>query len=282
MKLLRFGPLGQEKPGILDADGHIRDLSGIVADISAPVLSPEGLARLQGVDPTTLPLAPEGSRIGACVGGVGNLIAIGLNYADHAEESNAPIPTEPVVFSKATSAISGPYDDIILPEGAEKTDWEAELAFVIGSPAYRVPKEDALSVVAGFCICHDVSDRGFQLERGGQWIKGKSCPTYGPLGPWLVTKDEVADVQGLTVWLDQNGVRRQTGTTSKMIFPVADIIAYLTRFIRLMPGDVVTTGTPAGVGLGMVPPVYLKPGDVVELGIDGLGRQRQTVRAFTA
>lgn len=280
MKLLRYGPAGMEKPGLLDKAGNIRDLSGVISDVTGVTVSPEGLGRLRALDPDSLPLVEGRPRLGPCIGAVGNLISIGLNYADHAEESGVPTPTEPVVFSKATSSISGPDDDIILPEGSEKTDWEAELAFVISRRAYRVGLDEALDYVAGYCICHDVSERSFQLERGGQWIKGKSCPGFGPLGPWLVTADEVADVQNLDIWLDHNGTRRQQGTTSKMIFSVAEIIAYVSRFFCLLPGDVITTGTPAGVGMGMRPPVYLRAGDRVELGISGLGQQRQQVRVF--
>lgn len=280
MKLLRYGPVGMEKPGMLDNAGNIRDLSAVISDITGATVSPEGLDRLRALDPESLPLVEGQPRLGPCIGAVGNLISIGLNYADHAEESGVPTPTEPVVFSKATSSISGPDDDIILPEGSQKTDWEAELAFVMSRRAYRVGLDEALDYVAGYCICHDVSERSFQLEHGGQWIKGKSCPSFGPLGPWLVTADEVADVQNLDIWLDHNGTRRQQGTTSKMIFPVAEIIAYVSRFFCLLPGDVITTGTPAGVGMGMTPPVYLRAGDRVELGISGLGQQRQQVRAF--
>ena len=280
MRLLRYGPVGMEKPGMLDNAGNIRDLSAVISDITGATVSPEGLDRLRALDSDSLPLVEGQPRLGPCIGAVGNLISIGLNYADHAEESGVPTPTEPVVFSKATSSISGPNDDIILPEGSQKTDWEAELAVVISRRAYRVGLDKALDYVAGYCICHDVSERSFQLEHGGQWIKGKSCPSFAPLGPWLVTADEVADVQNLDIWLDHNGTRRQQGTTSKMIFPVAEIIAYVSRFFCLLPGDVITTGTPAGVGMGMTPPVYLRAGDQVELGISGLGQQRQQVRAF--
>lgn len=279
MKLLRFGDAGRERPGLLDADGRIRDLSSIVSDISGDVLSPAGLARLAGIDPASLPVIEETVRLGPCIGGVGNFVAVGLNYIDHALETNAPIPEEPVLFNKHTSCIAGPNDSIMLMRNSHKTDWEVEIAFVIGEPAYHVAKEDALSVVAGFCVCHDVSEREFQTERGGQWTKGKSGPTYGPLGPWLVTPDEIGNVQNLDLWLDVNGRRMQTGTTSKMIFPISDLVAYITRFMKLMPGDVVTTGTPPGVGLGMKPPVFLREGDVVELGVEKLGRQRQVVVA---
>jgi 2,4-didehydro-3-deoxy-L-rhamnonate hydrolase len=263
MRLLRFGNAGSEKPGLLDDSGTIRDLSGIVPDIAGETLSPEGLDRLRAIDPATLPAVAAGTRLGPCVGAVGNFIAVGLNYVDHANEAGMPIPQEPVLFSKATSSISGPNDPIILPRDSHKTDWEVEIAFVIGWPAYLVDEADALSVIAGYCLCHDVSEREFQAERGGQWIKGKSAPTFGPLGPWLVTPDAIGDVQALALHLDVNGRRMQSGTTAKMIFPIAQLVAYITRFMRLMPGDVVTTGTPAGVGLGMKPPVYLKAGDVV-------------------
>ncbi|SME90447.1 2-keto-4-pentenoate hydratase/2-oxohepta-3-ene-1,7-dioic acid hydratase (catechol pathway) [Tistlia consotensis] len=280
MKLLRFGEPGAEKPGLLDKGGKIRDLSSVVPDIAGPALSPAGLDKLRKVDPASLPEVPASTRLGPCVGQVGNFIAIGLNYVDHAEETGLAIPTEPVVFSKATSCLSGPNDAIVLPEGSVKTDWEVEIAFVMGQAAYRVEEKDALGYVAGFCLCHDVSERAFQIERGGQWIKGKSAPTFGPLGPWLVTPDEVADVQNLRLWCDVNGKRMQDGTTAKMIFSIAYLVSYLSRFMRLLPGDVVTTGTPAGVGLGMKPNVFLKAGDVVELGIEQLGEQRQEVKAF--
>lgn len=280
MKLLRYGPVGEERPGLLDDAGRLRDLSGIIADISPATVTPDILDKLRALDPADLPEVAGTPRLGPCIGGVGNLISIGLNYADHAEESGVPAPTEPVVFSKATSSISGPDDDILLPEGSQRTDWEAELAVVMSRPAYRVARADALSYVAGYCICHDVSERDFQLERGGQWIKGKSCPSFGPLGPWLVTADEVGDPQKLDIWLDHNGIRRQSGQTARMIFAVDEIISYVSQFFRLLPGDVITTGTPAGVGLGMKPPVFLRAGDRVTLGITGLGQQSQHVRAF--
>ncbi|MFK3780731.1 fumarylacetoacetate hydrolase family protein [Agrobacterium sp. NPDC089420] len=282
MKLLRYGPSGQERPAAIDADGIIRDLSSIVPDICGPSLSRRSLETLARIDLSSLPAVPADVRIGPCVGAVGNFVAVGLNYSDHALETNTPIPEEPVLFNKHTSCISGPHDPIVLLKDSEKTDWEVEIAFVIGEPAYHVREEDASSVIAGFCICHDVSERAFQIERGGQWTKGKSGPTFGPLGPWLVTPDEIDDVQNLGLWLDVNGRRMQTGSTSKMIFPIATLVSYISRFMRLMPGDVITTGTPPGVGLGMKPPVFLKAGDVVELGIDGLGRQRQIVTAFHA
>ncbi|MND29652.1 fumarylacetoacetate hydrolase family protein [Agrobacterium tumefaciens] len=280
MKFLRYGPIGQEKPAALDAEGNIRDLSSVVADIAGPTLSRSSLEKLAKIDLSSLPAVSSDVRIGPCVGAVGNFVAVGLNYIDHALETNTPIPEEPVLFNKHTSCISGPNDPIYLLKDSEKTDWEVEIAFVIGEPAYHVREEDALSAIAGFCVCHDVSERAFQIERGGQWTKGKSGPTFGPLGPWLVTPDEIGNVQNLGLWLDVNGQRMQTGSTSKMIFPIATLVSYISRFMRLMPGDVITTGTPPGVGLGMKPPVFLKAGDVVELGIDSLGTQRQIVTAF--
>ena len=279
MKLLRFGPQGQEKPGILDAQGRVRDLSALVADIS-PVTIAEGLMdRLEGVDPDSLPLAPEGARIGPCLHRPGNFIAIGLNYADHAEETNAPIPAEPILFNKAPSCIVGPDDDVELPEGSTKTDWEVELAFVIGKRAHDVSEAEAMDHVLGYTICNDVSEREYQLERnGGQWAKGKGCPTFGPIGPWLVTRDEVPDPQDLGLWLEVNGERLQNGSTRTMIFPIAHLVSYMSRFVVLEPGDLVTTGTPPGVGLGMKPERYLKRGDTMHLGIEGMGEQRQQVR----
>ncbi|NTA39793.1 fumarylacetoacetate hydrolase family protein [Agrobacterium salinitolerans] len=282
MRLLRYGPIGQEKPAALDSEGNIRDLSSVVTDIAGQTLSRSSLKKLAKIDLSALPAISSDVRIGPCVGAVGNFVAVGLNYIDHALETKTPIPEEPVLFNKHTSCISGANDPICLLKDSEKTDWEVEIAFVIGEPAYNVREEDALSFIAGFCICHDVSERAFQIERGGQWTKGKSGPTFGPLGPWLVTPDEIGDVQNLGLWLDVNGQRRQSGSTSKMIFPIALLVSYISRFMRLMPGDVITTGTPPGVGLGMNPPVFLKAGDVVELGIDGLGAQRQIVKAFSA
>ncbi|HZH09703.1 MAG TPA: fumarylacetoacetate hydrolase family protein [Microvirga sp.] len=280
MKLVRFGELGREKPGIVDAQGQIRDLSGLVPDITGATLSPESLSRIRSVDPGTLPLAPSGQRLGACVGQVRNFIAIGLNYADHAAETGAPIPAEPIIFNKAPSCIVGPNDDVIIPRKSQKTDWEVELAIVIGERASYVAANEALEFVAGYCVCNDVSEREFQLERGGTWTKGKGCPTFGPLGPWLVTKDEIPDPQNLSMWLDVNGERMQTGSTKTMIFNVAQIVSYVSHFMILEPGDVITTGTPPGVGMGMKPPRYLKAGDVVSLGIEGLGEQRQRFVAF--
>lgn len=278
MKLVRYGEPGAERPGILDVEGHIRDVSSLVADFAGDALSPTSLERIRNADPSTLSVVEDGVRLGSCVAKPGHFIAIGLNYVDHAHESNMPIPSEPVVFSKAPSSISGPTDDVVMPEGSEKSDWEVEIAMVIGTAAFNVSEAQALDHVAGFCICNDVSERSYQIERGGQWIKGKSLPTYGPVGPWLVTRDEIADVQNLGLWLDVNGERRQTGSTGSMIFSLAHIVSYLSRFMRLEPGDIITTGTPPGVGMGMKPPTYLKRDDVMTLGIDGLGEQRQTVR----
>jgi len=278
MKLLRFGPLGMEKPGILDADDNIRDLTGIINDVSGPELGDETLARLREVDHTQLPIVPANTRIGACVGQVGKFICIGLNYADHAAESGLALPEEPVVFFKATSAICGPNDDIEIPRTSLKTDWEVELGVVIGKTAKYVSKENALDHVAGYCVINDVSERHFQTQLTGQWTKGKSCDTFGPTGPWLVTRDEVADPQNLAMSLDVNGKRMQTGNTSTMIFTVAEIIEHLSGLMTLHPGDVITTGTPPGVGMGIKPePIYLKVGDVMELTIQGLGQQRQEV-----
>lgn len=278
MKLLRHGPKGQEKPGLVAPDGTLRDLSGVIADIDGTTLSPEALDRLRGVDPASLPALPDTTRIGACVGHVGKFIGIGLNYSDHAEEAGMPIPREPIIFHKATTCIAGPYDDVILPPSALKTDWEVELAFVIGTRAKHVPEADALAHVAGYCIVNDISDRAWQAEREGQWTKGKSYDGFGPMGPWLVTADEVPDPGDLAMTLDVSGVRRQDGSTRTMIFGVATLVSYLSEFMTLEPGDVVTTGTPPGVGLGMRPQVWLKDGDVMRLEIAGLGHQEQTVR----
>jgi 2,4-diketo-3-deoxy-L-fuconate hydrolase len=280
MKLVRFGPAGQEKPGVMDGNGGIRDLSRHVADITGEILSDQGLAKLRSIDPASLPLVPTGTRLGPCVGRVGNFVAVGLNYVDHAAETGAPIPAEPILFNKAPSCIVGPNDDTMMPKGSKKLDWEVELAIVIGKRASYVHANNAFDYVAGYCICNDVSEREFQIERGGQWTKGKSCPTFGPLGPWLVTRDEIADVQNLSMWLDVNGQRRQTGSTRTMIFDCAQVVSYTSHFMILEPGDVITTGTPPGVGLGMKPPRYLEAGDVVTLSIDGLGEQRQNVVAF--
>ncbi|WP_374633285.1 fumarylacetoacetate hydrolase family protein [Paracoccus sp. (in: a-proteobacteria)] len=273
MKLLRFGPRGAEKPGILDADGNIRDLSGIVGDIAGPMLG--DLARLRDLDLSGLPVVDPATRLGACVGGTGKFMCIGLNYADHAAESGMEVPPEPVLFMKASSAICGPNDPIIIPRGSEKTDWEVELGVVIGKPAKYVTEARALDHVAGYCVVNDVSERAFQAERAGQWTKGKSCDNFGQIGPWLVTPDEVADPQNLAMWLTVNGERMQNGSTRTMVYGVAFLVSYLSQFMTLHPGDVISTGTPPGVGLGMKPPRYLKAGDVVELEIEGLGRQKQ-------
>ncbi|MCU0831856.1 MAG: fumarylacetoacetate hydrolase family protein [Rhizobiaceae bacterium] len=274
MKLVRYGPRGAEKPGILDADGQLRDLSAHVPDIAGEVLA--DLSRLHAIDPETLPLVAGTPRIGACVGGIGKFICIGLNYSDHAAESGMVVPPEPVIFAKYTSAVCGPDDPIIIPRGSVKTDWEVELAFVIGKRGKYIAEADAMDHVAGFFVCNDVSERSFQAERSGQWSKGKSSDNFGPIGPWLVTRDEVADPDDLHMWLDVNGKRMQDGGTATMVYKVPFLVSYLSQFFTLHPGDVVSTGTPPGVGLGMKPPQYLKPGDVVELGIEGLGRQRQT------
>lgn len=278
MKLVRFGAAGAEKPGLIDADGKIRDLSGVVADISGDVLGRAGQERLRALDPKSLPLAPEGSRYGACVGRVGNFIAVGLNYADHAAESGMAVPAEPVLFNKAPSCIGGPDDTILIPRGSEKTDWEVELAVVIGERASYVSEADALNYVAGYCVCNDISERAYQIERGGQWTKGKGCPTFGPIGPWLVTTDEV-DTADLAMTLSVNGELVQNGSSSTMVFKVPFLVHYISQFMVLEPGDVITTGTPPGVGMGMKPPRYLKPGDRMEVSISGLGTQRQVVAA---
>ena len=279
MKLLRHGPAGAEKPGLLAADGTIRDLTGLVPDIAGAVLSDAGLAMLRAVDPMALPVVDAGTRLGPCVGATGKFICIGLNYADHAAESGMAVPPEPVIFMKATSAICGPNDPIIIPRTSEKTDWEVELAVIIGTKAKYVSQADAMAHVAGFAVANDVSERAFQTERAGQWTKGKSCDNFGQLGPWLVTRDEVADPQDLAMWLTVNGEKVQNGSTRTMVYGVAHLVSYLSQFMTLHPGDVISTGTPPGVGLGMKPPRYLKAGDVVELGIAGLGQQRQDVIA---
>ena len=279
MKLLRYGEAGAEKPGLLDADGAIRDLSAHVDDIGGGALDPSSLARLAKLDPNSLPAVSGKPRLGACVAGVGKFICIGLNYSDHAAETGAAVPPEPIIFMKATSAIVGPDDTVRIPRGSEKTDWEVELGVVIGKKAKYVSEADALDYVAGYCVSHDVSERAFQAERQGQWTKGKSCDTFGPIGPWLVTKDEVADPQNLGMWLKVNGQTMQDGSSKTMIYGVAFLVSYLSQFMSLMPGDVISTGTPPGVGMGMKPPRYLKAGDVVELGIEGLGTQKQTVEA---
>ena len=279
MKLVRFGPTGAEKPGLLDAAGQLRDLSGHIADITGATLDDASIAKLQALDPTSLPLVTNGQRIGPCVGNIGKFLCIGLNYSDHAAETGAKIPEHPILFFKANSAIVGAYDDVVMPRGSEQTDWEVELGVVIGKTAKYVSKEDALGHVAGYCIVNDVSERHFQANLTGQWTKGKSCDTFGPTGPWLVTRDEVEDPQNLNMSLDVNGKRMQTGNTATMIFTVAEIIEHLSQLFTLHPGDVITTGTPPGVGLGIKPtPVFLKKGDVMELSIEGLGQQRQKVK----
>jgi 2-keto-4-pentenoate hydratase/2-oxohepta-3-ene-1,7-dioic acid hydratase in catechol pathway len=282
MKLLRYGPAGQEKPGLLDADGAIRDLSGHVADIGPAELSPEGLARLAAIDPASLPKVEGPVRYGVPFAGSRKFIAIGLNFADHAAESNLPIPTEPVVFTKAITCLQGPNDPVTIPRGSTKTDWEVELGVVIGTRASYVEEADALDYVAGYAVINDISEREYQMERGGTWDKGKGCDTFGPVGPWLVTRDEVGDVQALDMWLDLNGQRMQTGNTKTMIFGVAKLVSYLSEFMTLEPGDIITTGTPPGVGLGHKPePLYLKAGDKVRLGIEKLGEQGQTFVAWS-
>ena len=280
MKLVRYGPRGAEKPGLIDADGAIRDLSAHVPDIDAQNITPDSLSRLAALDPNSLAAVPSDTRLGAPIGNVRSFLAVGLNFVDHAKEGNFAMPGEPVLFNKLASCINGPYDDVIQPKGASKLDWEVELAFVVGRSASYVNEADALDYIAGFCICNDISERAFQLEHGGQWMKGKSAETLGPLGPWLVTRDEIPDVQALGLWLDVNGTRMQTGSTANMIFPIAHILHYMSQFMVLEPGDVVTTGTPAGVGLGRTPQVFLKPGDVMTLGIDGLGQQNAKVVAW--
>jgi ureidoglycolate lyase len=283
MKLLRVGAKGAEKPAILAADGSIRDLSGVVPDIGGATLLPEGLAKIAAADIDALPQLSASERIGPCVANVGKFICIGLNYADHAAETGAKIPEEPIIFMKATSAIIGPNDDVIIPKNAIKPDWEVELAVVIGKEARYVEEADAMDHVAGYCVCNDVSERHFQTERGGTWDKGKGADTFGPIGPWLVTKDEVADPQNLKMWLEVDGHRYQNGSTRTMIFGVAKIVSYVSQFMSLQPGDVITTGTPPGVGMGIKPePVWLKPGNVMHLGIEGLGEQRQNVKAYSA
>jgi 2-keto-4-pentenoate hydratase/2-oxohepta-3-ene-1,7-dioic acid hydratase in catechol pathway len=300
MKLLRYGVAGQEQPGMLDASGRIRSLVGVVADIAGDTLAAASLERLRGLDPETLPLvagskeqgarsnssvspppAPSSPlvRLGPCVGRVGKFMCIGLNYADHAAETAAKLPAEPVLFMKATSAICGPNDDIQLPRGSTHTDWEVELGVILGERAKYVSEDDALDYVAGYCTVHDVSERHFQKDRGGQWTKGKSCDTFGPIGPWLVTKDEIPDPQNLRLWLEVDGERRQDGTTKNMIFGVKKLVSYLSEFMTLHPGDIITTGTPAGVGMGRNPPIYLRPGQTVQLSVEGLGEQQQRVVA---
>lgn len=277
MKFLRVGPAGQEKPGAIDNDGVIRDLSSLVPDIDRRILGSNSLAKLKSADLSKLPILSDSERIGSCVADVRNFVAVGLNYADHAAETGAAIPAEPIIFNKAPSCIVGPNDDVVIPRGSTKLDWEVELAIVIGERASYVTEQAAMDHVAGFCICNDVSERNFQNERGGSWSKGKGCPTFGPLGPWLVTPDEIPDVQDLDMWLDVDGKRMQTGSTRTMIFSAAYLVSYISQFMILEPGDVITTGTPPGVGLGMKPPRFLTEGNVMTLGIAGLGSQRQLV-----
>ncbi len=279
MKLVRFGPMGEERAGLCDGDGRIRDLSGHVADITGVVLAPERLAELEAIDPSSLPVVPDGVRLGAPVAKAWNFIAVGLNYADHAKETGQEIPKEPILFNKLGNCISGPNDDVITPMTSERMDWEIEIAFIVGKRARYVKEDDALDHVAGYCICNDVSERRFQSRRGGQWMKGKCAETFGPLGPWLVTKDEMPDPHNLALELKVNGEVKQSGSTSTMIFSIPFLLSYITQFCVLEPGDVVTTGTPPGVGCGMKPPEYLKVGDVMELSIEGLGQQRQTIVA---
>jgi 2,4-didehydro-3-deoxy-L-rhamnonate hydrolase len=277
MKLLRYGAKGKEKPGLLDKEGRIRDLSAVITDINGETVSPKSLARLAKIKPESLPLVKGNPRIGACIANSQKFIAIGLNYSDHAAESNLPVPPEPVVFTKQVSCISGPNDDVTIPPKSKKSDWEVELGVIIGTRAKNIKKKDALAYVAGYCTFNDLSEREFQAERAGQWTKGKSYDTFGPIGPWLVTRDEVKDPQKLKLWLELNGKRVQDGTTATMVFGVAHIVAYLSQFFTLMPGDIITTGTPPGVGMGMKPQRFLKPGDVMRIGIEGLGVQQQTV-----
>jgi 2-keto-4-pentenoate hydratase/2-oxohepta-3-ene-1,7-dioic acid hydratase in catechol pathway len=280
MKLVRFGAKGAEKPGIVDSAGAIRDLSSVCGDFVDNGVTVDALNKIRSVDLAKLPLAPADSRLGSCIGRVNNFIAVGLNYADHAAETGAAIPKEPILFNKAPSTLAGPYDDVVIPPHSEKSDWEVELAIIIGKNTYQVSEADALSHVAGFAVCNDLSERAWQTEGTGQWVKGKSAPGFGPLGPWLVTPDEIADVQSLSMFLDLNGKRVQTGSTKTMIFGAAFVVSYISKFWLLEPGDVITTGTPPGVGMGMKPPVYLKPGDTMHLGIEGLGEQRQICVAY--
>ena len=281
MKLVRFGAAGSEKPGLVDSAGNIRDLSAHVADINGATLAPDNLAKLRALDPNSLPLAPAGARLGPPVSRPWSFIAVGLNYADHARETGQDIPTEPILFNKLGNTVSGPFDDVIYPKGANRMDWELEIAFVMGKRARYVEEKDAMAYVAGYCVCNDVSERRFQMKRNGQWLKGKACETFGPLGPWLVTTDEVPDPHNLSMHLTVNGETRQKGSTSNMIFSIPYLVAYITQFCVLEAGDVITTGTPPGVGAGMKPPQYLAAGDAMELTIERLGTQRQTVVAFT-
>ncbi|MDE2435664.1 MAG: fumarylacetoacetate hydrolase family protein [Sphingomonadales bacterium] len=277
MKLMRFGPAGSERPGLLDKEGNVRDLSGHVADINGAAITPAGLEALRALDPGTLPLVAEPGRIGPCVGGVGKFLCIGLNYSDHAAETGATVPPEPVLFAKATSAICGPNDNVIRPRGSTKLDWEVELAVVIGDHLSYADEATAARGIAGFCVCNDVSEREFQIERHGTWDKGKGCDTFGPIGPWLVTADELGSAEDLHMWLTVIGLVQQNGSTKTMVYKPAFLVSYVSQFMSLQPGDIISTGTPPGVGMGQNPPVYLQPGDVIELGIAGLGTQRQTV-----
>ncbi|WP_395704250.1 fumarylacetoacetate hydrolase family protein [Aquabacterium sp.] len=281
MKLLRYGPKGQEKPGMLDREGAVRDLSGVIPDLRAEMLTPEGLAPLRALDPATLPKVANPGRMAPPWAGMGKFVCVGLNYADHAAESGLPVPAEPVLFTKHTSTVIGCNDPVVLPQGSVKTDWEVELGVVIGRRARYVSQAEALQHVAGYCVVNDVSEREYQIERGGTWDKGKGCDTFGPVGPWLVTADEVADPQQLGMWLEVNGKRMQNGSTRTMVFGVAELVSYISRFMTLYPGDLISTGTPPGVGMGMKPaPVYLRPGDVMRLSIEGLGEQQQSVHAW--
>ncbi len=282
MKLLRYGPQGHEKPGLLDSHGDIRDLSAIVADVSGDALHPDSIDRLRRLNPATLPRVDGSPRLGPCVAGVGKFICIGLNYSDHAAESNMPVPAEPILFMKATSAICGPNDGIVIPRGSQKTDWEVELGVIIGKTAKYVTESDALSHVAGYCVVNDLSERAFQLEGTGQWVKGKSADSFGPIGPWLVTADEVPDPQNLDLWLEVDGRSYQRGSTKHMIFSVARLVSYISRFMSLQPGDIISTGTPPGIGMGQHPPVFLRPGNRVRLGVHTLGEQSQIVTAADA
>lgn len=277
MKLLRFGERGKEKPGLLDSDGQIRDLSGVIDDVDGSTVSPQGIDKLRAVATESLPVVEGSPRLGPCINGVGKFVCIGLNYSDHAAESGMAVPSEPVIFMKATSCINGPNDDVVLPRGSLKSDWEVELAFVIGKTASYVSEADAMEHVAGYCIVNDVSEREYQIEREGQWVKGKSCDTFGPVGPYLVTREEIPDPQRLGMWLDVNGERLQNGTTETMVFQVPYLVHYLSQFMSLHPGDLISTGTPPGVGLGFKPPRFLKRGDTMHLGIEGLGEQHQKV-----
>lgn len=282
MKLLRYGPQGSEKPGVLDANGTIRDLSGVVEDFSGNNLGNLALSELAKIDLSTLPEIAADTRIGPCVGDIGKFLCIGLNYSDHAKEAGMPAPEEPILFMKATTAVVGPNDNVVIPKGSIKTDWEVELGVVIGETARHVEQDDALNYVAGYCVINDVSEREYQLEHGGQWVKGKSCDTFGPTGPWLVTRDEIPDPQALSMWLEVDGKKFQNGSTSTMIFGVAELISYCSRFMTLEPGDILSTGTPPGVGMGIKPaPIFLRAGQVMTLGIDGLGEQNQLAVAYS-